>query len=151
VNWNQLERIRRNQAHILAELNSIHRILNPQSGVNLTKGDVKLHKWAFWSDQKSDEHIQFAAYKCKQKLIRAQEEEDYTQQKIYSVLTWSMKNLRTAQTQYEGSLEIDQTSIWTSKAFYCEKLRQLQERNELWNQVLRPYLSKDFLEIDSVN
>jgi hypothetical protein len=76
----------------IQNLKDIRTIQKPNDGNRgkLLRKDVDLTpaEYRFWSDQISKEHVQFQAYKSFQKLIRAQEEKNYTQREMLSVLLW---------------------------------------------------------------
>jgi DNA-binding XRE family transcriptional regulator len=110
-----------------------------------------LDNWEFWSDRNSKDHIQFTAYKNRQKLKRAQEEEDYTQTEIHSVLEWSREEVQRAEAEYAANLIIDHANAWTSKSFYAKKLQEALQRKEHWEAILRPHLKAEVQDILAVD
>lgn len=136
---------------VLKELNDIYRMQNPESEGLIIRTDCESTKWHFWSDTSSSEHIQFSAYKAKQRIERAKEEADYTQKEIYSVLRWSKLNLETAIQEQSECQKIDFTYGFTSQAFYNEKLQQAQERYTLWEEKLRPLLTITIADLDELD
>jgi hypothetical protein len=124
---------------------------NPQMEGRLGRKDCDLSNWAFWSDQKSKEHIQFTAYKCRERIKRSDEEYSYTQQEIYSVLKWCSESLNSAKRLQGRCPNLDCTRGSTSQAFFDEMAHQAQERQELWETLLRPYLNYQPVDVNLVD
>jgi len=135
----------------MADLNDIYHMLNPETHARLTKNDCKLSNWAFWSDQRSEEHVQFAAYKCKQKMLRAKEEYDYTQREILSVLDWNERVLEEAAETFRNQPYLGQQMEHASMMFCGEQHSRLLERRNLWEKVLRPHLTITLLDLNTVD
>lgn len=140
TNNNQLNSAKEKSGELIGLLNDILLMRNPQTKGRIQRKDCDLSKWSFWSDQKSSEHIQFAAHKCLQRIKRAEEEEKYTQQEILSVLKWCSDSLDAAKKLQESKQGVDYTNDITSQGFYNEKVHQAQERLDLWEEILRPHV-----------
>jgi hypothetical protein len=136
---------------MLQQLNDVFHMKNPTTDGVISRTDVELTKWEFWSDARSHEHVLFAAYKARQRKKRAQEEEDYTQQEIYSVLKWSEDMVGLAKAKMEECPQIDFTFGHVSQAFYNEKYHQQVEIHERWEHVLRPHLTFTVAEADDLD
>jgi len=151
LNRQQLKRTRERQNEIIAQLNDLIRVTQPLTLARITKANCRLDNWEFWSDQKSKDHIQFTAYKSRQKLKRAQEEENYTQREIQSVLIWCREEAESALAQYRASLSIDQTNVWTSELFYAKKVQETTERRRHWEAILVPHLKVDVRDLHAID
>lgn len=124
---------------------------NPTSHARLTKLDCQLNNWAFWSDQRSQQHVQFAGYKCKQRMMRAKEEYDYTQREMLSVLNWNEKNVEQAAATYRNPPSIGQNMDHASWMFVGEQYTQMLERRDLWLKALQPHLTITLQDLDTVD
>lgn len=143
--------MRQRQNEIIAQLNDLIQVVQPNTPARLTKASCRLNNWEFWNDNSSIEHIQFTAYKARQKLKRADEEEQYTQREILSSLDWCQSEYDKAYVQHIAKPRIDQTCAWTSEAFYARKLQITWQRRDLWERILRPHLTLPMIDVNAVD
>jgi hypothetical protein len=137
----------------IQNLNDIRTIQKPndKNRAKSLRKDVDLTEYRFWSDQTSKEHVQFQAYKSFQKLIRAQEEESYTQREMLSVLLWCEEEVTQAVSEVNDPSDIDHVLEQVVRDFFKIKSHQAEERKRVWVQKLRPFLTLDILDINEVD